>query len=255
MFIDTHCHIFNEYYNNIDELIEDCKINGISKIIVNGCDIKSNMEVIKLISKYNNVYGAIGFHPTELRNIVDVDICLEWLENNIDNKKIVAVGEIGLDYHYNDTDKEKQLMMFKRQLDIATKYNKPVIIHSRDAIQDTYNLLKKYKLNGSIHCFSGSVEMARLFTSLGYKIGIGGIITYKNAKTIKEVVRDTDLAYILLETDSPYLAPEPYREKSNKPSYIPIIADEIARLKNTSITEVARVTTMNAEAIFDFFSE
>ena len=255
MFIDTHCHIFNEYYNNIDELIEDCKINGISKIIVNGCDIKSNMEVIKLISKYNNVYGAIGFHPTELRNIVDDDICLEWLENNIDNKKIVAVGEIGLDYHYNDTDKEKQLMMFKRQLDIATKYNKPVIIHSRDSIQDTYNLLKKYKLNGSIHCFSGSVEMARLFTSLGYKIGIGGIITYKNAKTIKEVVRDTDLAYILLETDSPYLAPEPYRGKSNRPSYIPIIADEIARLKNTSRTEVARVTTMNAEAIFDFFSE
>ena len=145
--------------------------------------------------------------------------------------------------------------MFKRQLDIATKYNKSVIIHSRDAIQDTYNFLKQYKLNGSIHCFSGSVEMARLFTSLGYKIGIGGIITYKNAKTIKEVVRDTDLAYILLETDSPYLAPEPYRGKSNRPSYIPIIADEIARLKNTSITEVARVTTMNAEAIFDFFSE
>ena len=106
--------------------------------------------------------------------------------------------------------------------------NKPVIIHSRDAIQDTYNLLKKYKLNGRIHCFSGSVEMARLFTSLGYKIGIGGIITYKNAKTIKEVVRDTDLAYILLETDSPYLAPEPYRGKSNRPSYIPIIVDEIA---------------------------
>lgn len=253
MFIDTHCHIFNEYYNNIDEIIEECKINNVNRIIVSGCDMKSNREVLELVNKYDIVYGTLGFHPTELGSFDDSDF--EWLENNINNKKIVAVGEIGLDYHYDDTDKEKQLMVFKRQLDIAEKYNKPIVVHSRDAIGDTYDLLKKYKLKGTIHCFSGSVEMARLFTELGYKLGIGGIITYKNAKTIKEVLKDTDLSYILLETDSPYLAPTPYRGETNKPSYIPVIADEVASLKNTTIVEIARVTTMNAEAIFDFFSD
>ena len=253
MYVDTHCHITSDDYDDIPKLIDEIYKSGVEKIIVNGCDMKSNLQVLELIKEYDIVYGAIGFHPTELEEFDDS--YFEWLENHINDDKIVAIGEIGLDYHYEDTDKKKQQIVFKRQLDIASKYNKPIIIHCRDAIQDTYNLLKQFKLNGSIHCFSGSVEMARLFTSLGYKIGIGGIITYKNAKTIKEVVRDTDLAYILLETDSPYLAPEPYRGKSNKPSFIPIIADEIARLKNTSITEVARVTTMNAEAIFDFFSE
>ena len=131
------------------------------------------------------------------------------MEENINNSKVVAIGEIGLDYHYDNTDKEKQIMVFRRQLDIANKYNKPIIVHSRDSIQDTYNILKQYKVKGSIHCFSGSVEMAREFIKLGYKLGIGGIITYKNAKTIKEVVRDIDLSYILLETDSPYLTPSP----------------------------------------------
>ena len=253
MYIDTHCHVLHDYYDNIDEIINKCKNNGVSKIIISGCDIETNKEVLELVNKYDIIYGTIGFHPTELNDFKEENFV--FLEKNIMNKKIVGIGEIGLDYHYEDTDKNKQINVFTRQLEIAEKYNKPIVVHSRDSIQDTYNILSNYKLKGSIHCFSGSVEMAKLFTKLGYKLGVGGIITYKNAKTIKEVVRDTDLAYILLETDSPYLAPEPYRGKSNKPSFIPIIADEIARLKNTSITEVARVTTMNAEAIFDFFSE
>ena len=146
-------------------------------------------------------------------------------------------------------------MVFRKQLDVAQKYNKPIIVHSRDSIQDTYNILKEYNLKGSIHCFSGSVEMAREFIKLGYKIGIGGIITYKNAKTIKEVVKDTDLAYILLETDSPYLTPVPHRGEDNNPKYIPIIADEIASIKGTSSLDIARVTTANAEAVFDFSCE
>ena len=146
-------------------------------------------------------------------------------------------------------------MVFRKQLDIAQKYNKPIIVHSRDSIQDTYNILKEYNLKGSIHCFSGSVEMAREFIKLGYKIGIGGIITYKNAKTIKEVVKDTDLAYILLETDSPYLAPVPHRGEDNNPKHIPIIADEIASIKGTSSLDIARITTANAGAVFDFSCE
>lgn len=253
MFIDTHCHIFSEYYDDIDKVISECRDNNIDKIIVNGSNIKSNIEVMELANKYDIVYAAIGFHPTELDDFKEEYFC--FLEENINNSKVVAIGEIGLDYHYDNTDKEKQIMVFRRQLDIANKYNKPIIVHSRDSIQDTYNILKQYKLKGSIHCFSGSVEMAREFIKLGYKLGIGGIITYKNAKTIKEVVRDIDLSYILLETDSPYLTPSPYRGESNSPKYIPLIAEAIADIKDVSIVDISRVTTANAEAIFDFFSK
>lgn len=253
MFIDTHCHIFSEYYDDIDKVISECRDNNIDKIIVNGSNIKSNIEVMELANKYDIVYAAIGFHPTELDNFKEEYFC--FLEENINNSKVVAIGEIGLDYHYDNTDKEKQIMVFRRQLDIANKYNKPIIVHSRDSIQDTYNILKQYKVKGSIHCFSGSVEMAREFIKLGYKLGIGGIITYKNAKTIKEVVRDIDLSYILLETDSPYLTPSPYRGESNSPKYIPLIAEAIADIKDVSIVDISRVTTANAEAIFDFFSK
>lgn len=251
MFIDTHCHILCQYYDDIDKVILECKENNVNRIIVNGSDITSNREVLELVYKYDIVYGAIGFHPTELDDISEE--CFSFLEENINNCKIVAIGEIGLDYHYDNTDREKQIMVFKRQLDIASKYNKPIIVHSRDSIQDTYNILKEYNLKGSIHCFSGSVEMAREFIKIGYMIGVGGIITYKNVKTIKEVVKDTDLSYILLETDSPYLTPSPYRGTLNSPKYIPIIASAIADIKGVSKTDVLRVTTSNAEAVFDFF--
>lgn len=253
MFIDTHCHVLSEYYDNINEVVNQCKKNNVNRIIVNGCDINSNKEVLELVSKYDIIYGAIGFHPTELDDFNDE--YFEFLENNISNPKIVAIGEIGLDYYYDNTDKNKQKEIFKRQLDIANKYSKPIIVHSRNSIQDTYNILKEYNLFGSIHCFSGSVEMAREFIKIGYKLGIGGIITYKNAKNIREVVKDIDLSYILLETDSPYLTPSPYRGKNNSPEYIPLIASTIADIKNISINDVSEVTTANAEEIFDFFSK
>lgn len=253
MFIDTHCHVFSEYYDNIDEVVNQCKKNNVNRIIVNGCDINSNKEVLELVNKYDVIYGAIGFHPTELDDFKDE--YFEFLENNISNPKIVAIGEIGLDYYYDNTDKDKQKEIFKRQLDIANKYNKPIIVHSRNSIQDTYNILKEYNLFGSIHCFSGSVEMAREFIKIGYKLGIGGIITYKNAKNIREVVKNIDLSHILLETDSPYLTPVPYRGKSNSPEYIPLIANTIADIKNISINDVSEVTTASAEEIFDFFSK
>ncbi len=253
MFIDTHCHVFSEYYDNIDEVVNQCKKNNVNRIIVNGCDINSNKEVLELVNKYDVIYGAIGFHPTELDDFKDE--YFEFLENNISNPKIVAIGEIGLDYYYDNTDKDKQKEIFKRQLDIANKYNKPIIVHSRNSIQDTYNILKEYNLFGSIHCFSGSVEMAREFIKIGYKLGIGGIITYKNAKNIREVVKNIDLSHILLETDSPYLTPIPYRGKSNSPEYIPLIANTIADIKNISINDVSEVTTASAEEIFDFFSK
>lgn len=253
MYIDTHCHLFNEYYDNIEEIINKCKDNNIKRIIVSGVDMKSNKEVLDLVNKYDIVYGSIGFHPTELGDFSYED--LVWLEEHINDDKIVAIGEIGLDYHYDNTDKDKQHDILKRQLDIAQKYNKPIIFHSRDAIGDTYIILKEYKLRGSIHCYSGSVEKAREFTKLGYMIGVGGVVTYKNSKVLKEVVKDIDMSYILLETDAPYLTPESYRGKRNDSSYIGEIAKVIGELKGLSILEVSRVTTMNAEDLFDFSSK
>lgn len=253
MFIDTHSHLFKEYYNNIEEIINKCKSENINKIIVSGVDMESNMEVLELVSKYDIVYGSIGFHPTELDNFSYDD--LEWLEEHINDNKIVAIGEIGLDYHYDNTDKNNQFEILRRQLELAKKHNKPVIFHSRDAIGDTYNILDEYKLKGVVHCYSGSVEMAREFTKLGYMIGVGGVVTYKNGRVLKEVVKDIDLSYILLETDAPYLSPEPYRGSRNDSSNIPVIAKTVAELKDISFEEVSRVTTMNAERLFDFSSK
>ena len=250
MFIDTHCHVYKEYYLDIDKIIQNANSNDVKILIVNGCDMKSNKEVLELVKKYDNVYGAFGFHPTELDNIGEDE--LKWLDDNINSSKIVAVGEIGLDYHYDNTDKIKQQEFFKKQLEIARKHDLPVIVHSRDSIQDTYNILKNSSVRGVLHCYSGSLEMAKEFIKIGYFLGIGGIITFKNAKNIINVINNIDLEYILLETDSPYLAPEPYRGKINEPAYIPIIASKIAALKGVSISDVKRITTSTARGIFDF---
>lgn len=248
--IDTHCHVYSEYYNDIPTLIKNIKAAGIEKIIINGCDMKTNLEVLDLVKKYDIVYGALGFHPTELNDNYIEEI--EWLNEHINDDKIVAIGEIGLDYHYPNTNKNKQLDAFKRQLDIAGEYSKPIIVHTRDAINDTYELLKKYRLKGSIHCYSGSLEMAREFIKLDYLIGIGGVCTYKNAKNIINVIKNIPLAYILLETDSPYLSPEGLRGKQNTPENIPIIAKKIGEIKDKPISEVILETTTNAYRLFDF---
>lgn len=253
MFIDTHCHISKEYFDDIPNLIDKIVKSGVNKVIVNGCDMKSNLEVLELVEKYDIVYGALGFHPTELDDFSDEQLI--WLEKNINNKKIVAIGEIGLDYHYDNTDKVKQKEVFEKQLQIASKYHKPVIVHSRDAINDTYNIISKYNVIGSLHCFSSSKEMAERFIKLGFYIGIGGVCTYKNAKEIKEVIKAIDLEYIILETDTPYLSPEPVRKEKNTPCNIPIIASYIALLKDVDLSIVSRVTSANASRLFDFFQK
>lgn len=250
MFIDVHCHLDSNYYNDIDKVINNAKKNNVNKLIYNGCNKKSNKEVIKLINKYASVYGAVGYHPTELEDVNEKDY--ELLENLLSNKKIVAIGEIGLDYHYPDTNKKKQKYAFRRQLELAEKHNIPVIVHSRDAIQDTFDIMSEYNIKGVIHCFSGSVEMAKEFIKKGFLISVGGIITFKNAKNIIEVIKNIDLSYILLETDSPYLTPEPFRKEQNEPMYIPIIASKIADILNVSIEEVSSKTTDNAKRLFDF---
>lgn len=248
MFIDTHCHIVSEYYDDIDEVIKNAIDNGVLKIIINGYNMQSNREVLELVKKYDIVYGALGIQPEELYDYNDDS--LKFIEEHINDEKIIAVGEIGLDYHY-DTDKELQKELFKRQLEIAYKYNKPVIIHSRDCIQETYNILKESKVKGTMHCYSGSKEMALEFIKIGFLIGIGGVSTFKNAKNIVDVIKYIPLEYIILETDSPYLTPEPYRGKRNEPMYIPIVAKRVADIKGLDIKEIERTTTDNARRLFD----
>ena len=250
MYIDTHCHITGNDYSDIPFLIEKIMDSGVSKIIVNGTDMESNKEVLELVRKYDIVYGAIGFHPTELDKFSDDD--LFWLDEHIDDEKIVALGEIGLDYHYDNMNKEKEISVFRKQLEIAKKHNKPVIVHTRDANQVTYDILSEYELKGSIHCFSGSLEMAREFIKLGYLIGVGGVVTFKNAKNIINVIENIDLEYILLETDAPYLTPEPFRKNKNDSSYISVIAKKIADIKNVSCDDVAVITSENSCLLFDF---
>lgn len=245
--IDTHCHITSEYFDEIDKIIEKIKAVGVKKIIVNGCDMKSNLEVLELVKRYDIVYGAIGFHPTELDNND-----LEWLEEHINDEKIVALGEIGLDYHYENTNKELQINMFRKQLEIAEKHKKTVIVHSRDALQDTYDILKNYNVRGSLHCYSGSLEMAREFIKLGFYIGVGGVVTFRNAKNIINVIENISIHKILLETDAPYLTPEPYRGMKNDSSYIPLIVNKIASIKDITVDEVVDITTRNANDLFDF---
>lgn len=248
MLVDTHCHIFSEYYEDIDEIVMRAKNAGVGMIIVNGIDRKTNEEVLNLVSKYDIVYGALGVHPESADVVSDEDF--KFIEEHINDDKIVAVGEIGLDYHY-DIDKNKQKYIFKRQLEMAKKYSKPVIVHSRECIQETYDILKVSDVKGIMHCYSGSVEMARKFCEIGFYLGIGGIITFKNAVKLIEVINETSLEYIVLETDAPYLSPEPYRGKRNEPINISVILKRICELKGLNIKQAGDVTTRNAFRLFD----
>lgn len=248
MYIDTHCHISKNYYDDINEVITDSKNNGLEKIIISCCEVDDIEESLNIINSYDNVYATFGYHPDQIDKVCDED--LKRLETLIKtNQKIVGIGEIGLDYHYG-TDKEKQKKLFKEQLKIAQRLNLPVVIHSRDATKDTIDILKMYNVSGVIHCFSGSLETANIYISMGYKLGIGGVLTFKNSKLYK-VIENINLENIVLETDSPYLTPEPYRGKTNSSKYIPIIAKKLAEVKKVSIEEVAKITTNNAYLIFD----
>lgn len=246
MLVDTHCHLSVDDYENLDEIISE--MNGI--MIASGCDDKSNKEVLDLVSKYKNVYGVLGIHPESVNDYNAES--LKFIEENINNPKIVGIGEIGLDYYWVNDNKDVQKELFIKQLNIAQKYNKPIVVHSRESIQDIYDILKDYKLKGSIHCFSSSLEMAVEFIKLGYKIGIGGVVTFKNSKKLQEIVKEVDIKNILLETDSPYLSPEPLRGKQNKPSNVSLVALKISELKDISKEEVINITMENSCQLFDF---
>ena len=238
---DTHFHL--ELTDDIPSILKRAKDNNVSNFIISGCDMKGIEEGLEIINKYPNIYLTIGLHPDEVKDFNQNTI--PYLEKLIkENKKIIGIGEIGLDYYHNKENKEEQKSLFKAQLDLASKLDLPVVIHTRDAFQDTYDILKEYNLKGTIHCFSGPLENAKKYLKLGYLLGIGGVSTYKNTN-LKETLKEIPLESIVLETDSPYLSPEPLRREVNEPKNIKIIASNLATIKNTSLEEVTKITTNN----------
>ncbi len=253
MFIDTHSHLFDDAFNDDREMvINECLNQNVKKMIVVGFDNLTNKLALELSDKYEFMYPTVGLHPTSLDDYSDnFFVNLEKLIR--DNKKIVGIGECGLDYYWDTSKKEMQKEVFKKQIELSLKLDLPLVIHSRDAIGDTLEVLKSFNrpLKGVMHGYSGSLEMAREFIKLGLKIGIGGVVTFKNAKNVKEVVKELDLSNFILETDCPYLTPVPYRGKRNAPYYIPLIAKEIADIKEVDISFVEEITTKNAMELFN----
>ncbi len=249
MLIDTHCHLSCEYYDNIDEVIRENRESGVSKIIISGCDKKGIEEAILYSKKYDDVFVTIGYHPEEVDRVSDEDIWeLKSLIEN--NKKIVGIGEIGLDYYYEKDKRNEQISLFEKQLQLAEELGMPVVIHSREAVKDTIDTLKKYKVKGVIHCFSGSLETAEIYIKMGYKLGIGGVVTFKNSK-LGEVLEKVGLDNLVLETDSPYLAPVPFRGKQNSSKYLKYIAKEVANRCCVDVDLVIEKTGQNAIDTFD----
>ena len=249
MYIDTHCHLSKADYADVSAVIEDARQNKVEKLIVSGCDALSIEESLQFGAQYSNVFLTLGYHP-EVASLVKEDQLsdLEYLVRQ--NKKVVGIGEIGLDYHYGKANRSEQIRLFREQLELAVSLQLPVVIHSRDAVEDTIAILSEYPVRGVIHCFSGSLETAKLYIQMGFKLGIGGVVTFTNAH-LKEVVKAIALSDLVLETDSPYLSPAPVRGQKNEPKNIPHIAEMISRLKRISIEEVERVTTQTALSLFD----
>ena len=248
MFIDTHCHLSYEDYDDINLVIEENRAANVEKIIISGCSKAWIDESLKLADLYNDVYVTLGYHPSEVDVVTD-EMLID-LKKQLLNKKVVGLGEIGLDYYYGKDNKEQQVELFEKQLKIAEDMNLIVVIHSRDATEDTINCLKKFNVKGVIHCFSGSVETAKIYTSMGYMLGIGGVVTFKNSNLYK-VIEFIGLDNIILETDAPYLAPVPVRGKINSSKYVPYIGKRIAEILNLEEEEVAKTTTSNAIELFD----
>ena len=251
---ETHAHYDADWFDeDRHELLQSMPENGIGYIVNVASNLDSLDKTVELTKKYDFVYGSAGIHPTDSVELTEENFYR--IEETANNPKIVAIGEIGLDYYWKKPDNETQKKWFIRQLELARKLDKPVIIHSRDASQDTLEIMKEYKdLDGVIHCFSGSLEMAREYVKMGFYIGVGGVITFKNGRKLKEVVEGIPMESIVLETDCPYLAPVPYRGKRNSSLYIPLIVEEIAKIKGMTAEEVVAITYENAKKLYRFES-
>lgn len=250
MYFDSHAHYDDERFDEDREvLLGELPSKGVSCIVNAGANMSSSRAGILLAQQYDYVYASVGVHPHDVEEMTEQD--LMELKELSQTRKVVAIGEIGLDYYYDLAPRELQRYWFKQQLELAKQVELPVIIHSRDACQETFDLLKEQEIaKGVIHCFSGSKELAKEYVKRGLYIGIGGAITFKNARKTVEVVEEIPLEMILIETDAPYLTPVPYRGKRNDSSYLKQVVEKIAEIKGITPEEVARVTTENAEKLF-----
>ena len=254
MIFETHAHYDDERFTeDRDQLLSAMPEKGIKRIINVGASIETTKTTLALAEQYDFVYAAVGVHPSDISGLNEETFA--WLSAQTKWEKTVAVGEIGLDYYWDKEEEvqKKQQYWFARQLELAREASLPVIIHSRDAAADTMEVMKQQKASeipGVIHCYSYSKEMAQEFIKMGYYIGVGGVVTFKNAKKLKETVAEIPLERILLETDCPYMAPEPHRGERNDSSYLPFVVQKIAELKGVTPEQVERVTEQNARALF-----
>jgi len=251
---DTHCHLADEKYedHNIKKIVLEAEKSGVINILNVGYDQKSNQKVIEQLTTFSNLFGSLGLHPNSSQDLEEEN--LQWIEKQLTNKRIIAIGEIGLDYYRTFTDTEKQKNWFKKQLELAKKHNLPVLLHIREAFEDAYQIVKKAQINkGILHCFTGNWEIAKKFLNLGFYLSFAGNITYQNGKwkaRWQEVIEKIPLEKIVIETDAPYLAPEPWRGKINYPQHITYTLEKIAELKKKEVSETAKIIFFNTLKLF-----
>ncbi|APB37804.1 TatD family deoxyribonuclease [Heyndrickxia coagulans] len=252
MLFDTHVHINDEAFkDDLEATIARAREAGVEKMTVVGFDRPTIQKAMALIDQYPFLYAAIGWHPVDAIDMKDED--LDWIESLAHHPKVVAIGEIGLDYHWDKSPKEVQQEVFRRQIRLAKKLDLPIIIHNREATEDCVQILKEenaQEAGGIMHCFSGSPETAKECIKMNFYISLGGPVTFKNAKKPKEVAAEVPLEKLLVETDCPYLAPHPYRGKRNEPAYVKLVAEQIAEIKGIPFEKVAEQTMLNAEKLF-----
>lgn len=254
MLIDTHVHLnADQYEGEVDDVITRAKENGVEKFVVIGFDRKTIQRTMDLIEAYDEVYGVIGWHPVDAIDCTDED--LEWIESLASHEKIVAIGEIGLDYHWDKSPKDVQETVFIKQIELAKRVNLPIVIHNRDAEEDAIRILEENDaktVGGIMHSFhNGTDEQIDRVLDMGFYVSLAGVITFKNAKRPKEVAQYVPLNRLVVETDAPYLTPHPYRGKRNEPKLVRLVAEELAELRGISIEEVEKATTENAKRIYN----
>ena len=252
MLFDTHVHLNDEQYDqDLKEVIQNALDAGVEKMVVVGFDRPTITKAMALIEEYDFLYASIGWHPVDAIDMTEND--LQWIEELSSHPKVVAIGEMGLDYHWDKSPKDIQKEVFRKQIRLAKKVNLPIIIHNREATQDIVEILKEEKaseVGGIMHCFSGSVDTAKECINMNFFISLGGPVTFKNAKKPKEIAKEIPLSQLLIETDCPYLAPHPYRGKRNEPAYVKLVAEQIAEIKELTYEEVVAQTYQNAKKIF-----
>lgn len=249
--IDSHAHLDEERFDeDRDELIKSLKENAISYVINPSSDMETSRRVVELSNKYENIFAAVGIHPHDAEGFKEDD--LDELRELSKDERVVAIGEIGLDYYYDNSPRDIQKEVFRKQLELSHELDLPVIIHTRDAMGDTYDILKEFegRVRGVMHCYTGSIEMAEKFMKLGFYISIAGPVTFKNAVNVREMAKQIPLERLLIETDSPYLAPVPNRGKRNDPTNVRYVADMLANLKEIQIDKIIEHSRENTVELF-----